>query len=131
CRTVSWLIDSAISSSTTLSAINLSDQLPQPSGAGPSLNAMTLASCSYKHEIQFTHPVQDNGKVQFRFLKDEALNSDGDRGSLPKGITLSSDGVFSGTPQESGKFRVCIATNAEDDFSIQLSREFLLEVKSK
>ena len=42
-RTVSWLIESAISSMTICSASNLSDQLANPAGGLPNRNAMTAA----------------------------------------------------------------------------------------
>src|SRR2546425_10989817 len=45
-RTVSWLIDSTISSATTCSANNLRVQFAKPAGGGPKRVAMTLASCS-------------------------------------------------------------------------------------
>ena len=94
------------------------------------LNVATLKK-PFQHIIQFTPPVRDNGKVRFRFLDEEDLNLYGDRGRLPKGVSLSSDGVVSGTPQESGIFQVCVLAHPSDDYSMQVSREFLLEVVSK
>src|SRR5262249_14875607 len=45
-RMVSWLMESTISSSTTLRANNRNVQLAYPFGAGPNRIAMILASCS-------------------------------------------------------------------------------------
>src|SRR2546425_7264710 len=45
-RTVSWLIDSTISSATTCSANNRNVQFPNPGGGDPRRIAMIFASCS-------------------------------------------------------------------------------------